>query len=188
MINTINAQTPANSTPISCNHMNEATPVIAEIAVLTNRYFFMLVSILSRIYLNFFDWRLAGNIAVNFLLNVLCSTNMKIRYTNTMPNDVAMPATDAPMLAAIFVIFGIMFASKCKPTESDRYVPNWVSLSWIAGRALNNSENIGRIWVANKYMIMHTVASVPMYDVQSKIMDQIFECLSDGVLYGNARR
>ena len=53
---------------------------------------------------------------------------MKIIYTNTIPIDVAAEATDAPMFAAILVMFGIMLASNFMPTTPDKYAPNCVSL------------------------------------------------------------
>ena len=102
----------------------------------------------------------------------------------TIPIDAAMPATDEPMLDAIWVMFGNNDASNLMPKELDIYSPNVINFDCNAGRAATNSENIGLICVAKKYMVNANVAKDDMFATQSSVRDQKCEMF----LCGNARR
>ena len=105
-----------------------------------------------------------------------------------MPIDVAMVATDVPIFDAIFVMFGNALASNFIPTEFDRYVPNSINLFCSVGSIANNSENIGRICVMNKYIIPSTVNNVAMWDKKLNVLCNNMCCVSDESRYGNTLR
>ena len=105
-----------------------------------------------------------------------------------MPIEVATDATEEPMLDAILVMFGIMFASNFNPTEFDRYVPNCVNLSCKVGSIDTSSENIGLICVMNKYITKHIVARLVILDNQLNICQYVFSDFVCGVLNGKTLR
>ena len=140
------------------------------------------------IYRIFVYWRLLGNRDENFLLNVLCSINIKNTYTKTIPSDVAMPATDVPMLVAIFVMFGNRFASNRVPSNDDMYLPKSINLCCNSGSARTSSANIGWTWVINSIIkpIVDDMAKIP--EIQSNMYEYMRSFLVFGVLYGNNLR
>lgn len=97
-----------------------------------------------------------------------------------MPIDVATDATEEPMLDAILVMFGIIFASNFNPTEFDRYVPNCVNLSCNVGSIDTSSENIGLICVMNKYITKHIVARLARFEIQLKMRQYVFSDFVSG--------
>ena len=109
-------------------------------------------------------------------------------YTNTMPIDVAMVATDAPMFDAMFVMFGNEFALIVMPTEFDRNVPTSINLVCSVGSIANNSENMGRICVTNKYITPNIVNSVAICDDKLNVLCNNLCCVSDESRYGKTLR
>ena len=100
--------------------------------------------------------------------NEFCSTNIKIRYINTIPVDVANDANDEPISVAIAGRFGIKSMSNSKPVFSDIKFENINSFCCNIGVALYSSINIGFIRVANINRNTATVVSANIIDKQSK--------------------